>query len=334
MNSRKAKPQISEFSLIRKYFAPFASKGAFSLQDDAAEIIPQEGMSLVITQDAISEGIHFFKDDAPSMIAKKALRVNLSDLAAKGAKPKYISLALGLGASWTESWVAEFAKSLHEDCQAFDLQLTGGDTFKTGGGFTISITAIGELLHNQYVSRLGAEPENILYVTGTIGDAALGLRARKKQFEALSDYENQYLIDRYLIPQPRVGASKTIRQFATASMDVSDGLVGDLEKLCSASDVSAEIVSSEIPVSQAVQSLIQSESNSLQTALTGGDDYEILFTINPADCHELEKAVSALPFEVTRIGKINSGQGVKVFDTDGQLIEFEQTSYDHSGESS
>ncbi len=194
MNSRKNNIKISEFSLIKKYFAPFAGEGTFDLQDDAAEIIPSDGSSLVITQDAISEGIHFFKDDAPSLIAKKALRVNLSDLAAKGATPKYISLALGLGNTWSEEWVKEFAKGLQEDCSEYGIRLTGGDTFRTGGGFVISITAIGEIPLGGYVSRLGANPEEILYVTGTIGDSALGLLARQIKFDCLSEEENKYLL--------------------------------------------------------------------------------------------------------------------------------------------
>ncbi len=332
MNSRKNNYQLSEFLLIKKYFAPFAGEGAFNLSDDAAEIIPTESMSLVITQDAVAEGIHFFPDDPPQLIAKKALRVNLSDLAAKGADPKYISLSLGLGSNWNEAWISDFAEGLAEDCKAYGIQLTGGDTFRTGGGFVISITAIGELPQGTYTSRLGAAPHEYLYVTGTVGDGALGLMARQARFEGLSVGENEFLIDRYLVPNPRIELANILQCFATASMDISDGLVGDLEKLCEASGVAAEVKSSKIPLSTAVQKQITSESNYLQTALTGGDDYEILFTVKPENCDALERALSTLPFPVTQIGEIISGQGVKVFDTDGQVIEFDQTSYDHSGE--
>jgi thiamine-monophosphate kinase len=332
MNSRRNSNRISEFSLIKKYFAPLAGNGSFDLQDDAAEIVPSIGMSLVITQDAIAEDIHFFVDDGPKLIAQKALRVNLSDLAAKGATPKYISLALGLGKSWSEEWVAEFAKSLHQDCIAFGVQLTGGDTFTTGEGFVISITAIGELPSGQYVSRLGARLEDAIYVTGYIGDGALGLLARQNKLDGLGNEDKTYLVDRYLLPQPRTEISSSILKFATASMDISDGLVGDLEKLCNASDVLASIDVRNIPFSTATLPILESESNSLKTALTGGDDYEILLTVNPADCAAFENAVSSMSFPVKRIGTISSGQGVKVFDTDGQVIEFNKTSYDHSGE--
>lgn len=329
MNSRP-----SEFSIIKKYFAPFASKGAFDFRDDAAEIIPTEGCSLVITQDAIAEGIHFFSDDPPALIAKKALRVNLSDLAAKGASPKFISLALGLGMSWNEEWVAEFAKGLKDDCEVYGVELTGGDTFRTGGGFVISISAIGEVPLGGYVSRLNANKDDMIFVTGCIGDAALGLLAHENKLTRLSDKDNDFLVNQYLLPQPRVEVAEIIRQFATASMDISDGLIGDLEKLCQASNVSAVLKIQNVPLSQAVQNVISLESNLLETALTGGDDYEILFTVAEEKLEEFENLIKGFEGQFTRIGTINSGQGVKVFDRDGQLIEFEKTSYDHSGENS
>ncbi len=327
MNSRP-----SEFSIIKKYFAPFASKGAFELRDDAAEIIPSEGMSLVLTQDAIAEGVHFFSDDPPASIAKKALRVNLSDLAAKGAKPKYISLALGLGKTWNEKWVADFAKGLSEDCEAYEIELTGGDTFSTGGGFVISITAIGEVPLGDYVSRLNAKSGDALFVTGFIGDAALGLLAHEKKLSELGNDDNAYLMGRYLLPEPRLELAEIIRKYAAASMDVSDGLIGDLEKLCQASEVGAELEIQKVPLSNAAQSAISLESDLLETALTGGDDYEILFTVAEEKLVEFEDLIKGFEGQITRIGTINSGQGVKVFDRDGQLIEFEKTSYDHSGE--
>ena len=332
MNSRQNNNRPGEFSLISKYFAPFAGKGTFNLSDDAAELVPSSGMSLVVTQDAIAEGVHFFADDDPGLIARKALRVNLSDLAAKGAKPKYISLALGLGKTWSENWVAKFAEGLREDCADYEIELTGGDTFSTHNGFVTSITAIGELPIGSYVSRLGAIPGDLVYVTGQIGDGALGLLARQDKLHELNDEHASYLVNQYLLPQPRVEISDIILRHATASMDISDGLVGDLEKLCRASGVSAEVEVNRIPFSDASRRQIEADSNSLKTALTGGDDYEILFTVNPVNCGAMEQEVSSMPFGLTRIGTINSGQRVKVFDTDGQVLEFDKTSYDHFGE--
>ena len=332
MNSRQNNSKPGEFTLIKKYFAPFAGEGAFNLSDDAAEIVPSNGMSLVITQDAIAEGVHFFADDDPELIARKALRVNLSDLAAKGAKPKYISLALGLGKTWSESWVAKFAHGLKEDCAEFEIVLTGGDTFSTRNGFVISITAIGELPTNTYVSRSGAKPGDVIYITGHIGDSALGLLVRQNMLSGLSEKDSSYLVDRYLLPQPRLELASAILKYASSSMDISDGLVGDLEKLCHASGVSAQIEVANIPFSEALRRKFATESNSLKTALTGGDDYEILFTVSPTESDGLEASVSSMPFGVSRIGTINSGQSVKVFDTDGQVLEFDKTSYDHAGE--
>ena len=327
MNSRP-----SEFSIIKKYFAPFASKGAFEFRDDAAEITPREGTSFVITQDAIAEGVHFFPDDPPASIAKKALRVNLSDLAAKAATPKYISLALGLGKTWNEEWIADFAKGLNDDCETYDIELTGGDTFSTGAGFVISITAIGEVPTGNYVSRLNARTRDALFVTGFVGDAALGLLAHEKKLSGLGDDDNSYLIDRYLLPQPRLGVAGIIMKFATASMDISDGLIGDLEKLCQASNIGAELQIQNIPLSRAAMNAITLESNLMETALTGGDDYEILFTVAEEKLVEFEDSIKGFEGQITRIGTINSGQDVKVFDSHGKLIEFEKKSYDHSGE--
>ncbi|MEM9277685.1 MAG: thiamine-phosphate kinase [Pseudomonadota bacterium] len=319
-----------EFEIIEEFFAPLAGEGSFGFKDDAAKVTPAPGHILVVTQDAIAEGIHFFPDDLPDLIAKKALRVNLSDLAAKGATPKCFSLALGLGEQWSAEWVSAFARGLGEDCQHFDIALNGGDTFKTGGGFVISITAIGEMPEGEYVSRLGANVDDALFVTGTIGDGALGLLARQNSLNHLGQEHADYLTDRYLLPRPRTGVASVIRRFASAAMDISDGLVGDLEKLCAASGVSANVELPEIPLSTAVEVCISHESEYLKNALTGGDDYEILLTVPQDKLPGFETATADLNFPVTRIGTISQGAGVTVFDKDGSIIEFEKTSYDHS----
>jgi len=316
----------SEFELIETYFAPLAGEGSFGLRDDAAQIIPTPGHSFVITQDAIAVDIHFFADDAPHLIAKKALRVNLSDLAAKGAAPKSFSLALGMGNSCNEDWIKAFASGLVEDCKQYDIALSGGDTFKTGGGTIISITAIGEVPEGQYVSRMNAKAGDAVFVTGTIGDGALGLLARQDKLSSKS------LTDRYLLPQPRTEFASVIREYASASMDISDGLIGDLEKLCKASNVSAEVNVQNVPLSEAAQAVIQDESDYLKTALTGGDDYEILLCTPRDKVDAFIKACITFDFPVTQIGEIKTGEGVKVFDNSGKAIEFEKTSYEHSGE--
>ena len=334
MNSKQSEARISEAQLIRKYFAPFANKGAFNLKDDAARLSPVPDTDYVITQDAIAEGIHFFAEDPPDQIARKALRVNLSDIAAKGGHPKYISLALGLGTDWNEEWIAAFAKGLQEDCTRFGVELTGGDTFSTGSGFIISITKIGEIPKNQYVSRIGAKPADAIFVTGSIGDAALGLKARLGGLKDLDETSLEVLLDRYLLPRPRMELARLIRKFATSSMDISDGFVGDLEKLCDASGVSAVVNLADIPLSEAVSAAVRLESNALETALSGGDDYEILFTANADNSNEILASCSSWDFNISQVGEIVEGEGVKVFDTKGEVMEFKNKSYDHSGERS
>ena len=321
---------LNEFEIIEKYFAPLTGSGSYGLKDDAAEITTKQGHSLVVTQDAIAEGIHFFSDDPPEMIAKKALRVNISDLAAKGADLKSFSIALGLGKTWNNDWIARFAGALKEDCEAYGIFPNGGDTFKTGGGFTIAITAFGEIPNGQYISRLGASPGDILYVTGTIGDGALGLLTRQNINLSLSADHQAFLTDRYLLPQPRQQFATKLREIASASMDISDGLVGDLEKLCAASGVSAKVELSDIPFSTPAEAVFAVDSKYIETALTGGDDYEILFTA-PPEMAQFVKATSAqMDFPVSRIGRIGTGSGVQVIDKEGSILKFHKSSYDHS----
>lgn len=326
MNSRP-----SEFKLIKKYFSPLAGEGSFGFNDDAAEIIPSPNKSLVITQDSLAEGVHFFSDDAPALIAKKALRVNLSDLAAKGAKAKYISLSLGLGKEWNENWVAQFAKGLGEDLKHFDVELTGGDTFMTGGGFILSITAIGEINKGSYVSRLGAKKGDLVYATGTIGDAALGLFTRQELIANIKSDDQDFLTKRYLLPEPRIEAARIINKYASSSMDLSDGFVGDLEKLCKASGVGALINLEEIPFSNAAGSVFQHDSKWLKSALTGGDDYEILFTTAPHNQQQVETELLNIQCGASLVGSIIESKNVSVMDGDGKAMTFDKTSYDHAG---
>ena len=323
-----------EFELIAQYFAPLSGQGSFNLFDDAALLTPKPNHSLVITQDAIAQDIHFFADDPPYLIAKKALRVNLSDLAAKGATPISFSLALGLANDWSEEWVSEFAKGLAQDCEQFNIDLSGGDTFKTNTGFIISITAIGEIPDGHYTSRLGASEGDAIFVTGTIGDGALGLLARQGKLKQVADDYLNYLTDRYLLPLPRTDFAPLIQEYASASMDISDGLVADLEKLCAASSVGAEIAIDNIPLSPAAKAVIELESDYLGRALTGGDDYEILFAVPQTKLSAFEEALIKFSIPVSQIGEITCEQEVILFDSNGKKINFEKKGYDHSGENS
>ena len=326
------KSRPAEFELIARYFAPLAGEGAFGLLDDAAFLAIPENKKLVVTQDALAASVHFFADDPPALIAKKALRVNISDLVAKGATPFAYSLALGLGDGWDEQWISEFAKGLSEDQTEFEMMLSGGDTYSAPGATTVSITAFGHIDADNYTSRLGASIGDAIFVTGTIGDAALGLQQKLGAFDAriLGKQEKSHLLQRYLLPNPSQMMTSVIGEFASASMDISDGLIGDLEKLCDASNVGARIELGKIPISAPAQKVIQLIPEQLRSVLTGGDDYELLFTVPASKIIEMKAATHLLPISIHKIGVVKDAKdGVELFDDDGSQLSFENTSYKH-----
>src|SRR5260370_19845815 len=276
MTDRKQPPSVEE-SLIARYFRPLATDlGAFSLGDDAA-ILKPSGDDIVVTTDAIVEGVHFLADDPPDTVARKALRVNLSDLAAKGATPAGFGVTLALRAA-DDAWLTPFARGLGSDAGLFDCPLLGGDTVSTPGPLTISITAFGRVPVGKMVRRSGAKPGDRVVVTGTIGDAALGLDIlRAGAAPALADTAaKSMLIGRHRVPQPRNALAKAVRDHAHAAIDVSDGLAGDLAKLCGVSGVSAVIDAPSIPLAAATAALLARGTVGIETIVSGGDDYEVL----------------------------------------------------------
>lgn len=303
MRPRTDGKRPGEFEVIARYFAPLSGEGAFGLLDDAALVAVTPGKALAMTQDAIMSGVHFLPDDPPSLIAAKALRVNLSDLAAKGATPSAFSLALGLHDRWDEAWIAGFAEGLARDCADYKLSLSGGDTFRAPGGPVISITAWGEIDPAAYKSRLGARPGDLLFVTGTIGDGAIGLKVRLGEAGYRDLPGAGILLSLYLAPRPPIRFAPMIAQFASASMDISDGFVGDLRKMASASGVSMEVEAKALPFSPQVRDSL-ALPGAMVTALTGGDDYQILFTVNPAQLDAFRQAVALQDVKVTQIGRV------------------------------
>ena len=276
--------ESGEDRLIARYFLPIARHpGALGLRDDAAVLTPPQGCDLVLTTDAVIAGMHFMPDDPADAIARKALRVNLSDLAAKGATPLGHLLTLALPEGVGEDWLTAFARGLGEDAQHYGCPLLGGDTVRTPGPVSVSITALGALPGGAMVCRSGARPGDLVLVTGTIGDAALGLALRKDaaaaQRWALDAAMHGHLASRYLLPQPRNVLAETVRAHAHAAMDVSDGLAGDLGKLCRASGVAAEVDVARVPLSDAARQALAAEPALIETILTGGDDYEVLCTV-------------------------------------------------------
>jgi thiamine-monophosphate kinase len=318
-----------EFALIERYFHPLATdRGAFRLTDDAALYRQRPGDDLVLTADLVSAGIHFLPDDPPESIARKALRVNLSDLAGKGAEPFGYLLALALPADWTEGWLRKFAAGLAADQRRYAVTLLGGDTTRAAGGLTISITAVGRLPKGEMVLRSGARPGDAIYVSGTIGDAALGLRIRQGTIGAKAKGA-RHLLDRYLHPQPRVALAPVVRAFASSAMDISDGLVGDLAHICEVSGVGAEIHADRVPLSSAARSRL-AEPGALESILNGGDDYEILATVPRRRSGDFERAAKAAGVPVAAVGRIVRDKGPPVvLDADGKPIRLAGHSHTH-----
>ncbi len=286
-------PRPSEDDLIARYLAPLAGPGGLGLRDDAAIATPPPGHDLVVTKDMLIAGVHFFPDDPPDAIARKALRVNLSDLAAKGASPTGILLGLGLPADWTEDWLAGFVSGLADDCRAFACPLIGGDTVAMpstdrAGPLTLSITAFGTVATGRMVPRTGARVGDHVYVSGTIGDAVLGLFIRWDRLEdrawiaALDPGHRAALLARHLRPEPRLDLCEALKSHARCAMDVSDGFLGDLAKMLRLEGLGTRFSVVDVPLSDAVRAAVAIEPRLLEAALAGGDDYEIVCCV-PAD---------------------------------------------------
>ena len=322
-----------EDSLIARYFKPLATDpGAFGLVDDAA-VLSSSGDDIVVTTDAVVEGVHYLASDPPDTVARKALRVNLSDLAAKGAVPAGFVLTLALR-SKEDAWLRPFADALGEDARELACSLLGGDTVSTPGPQIISITAFGRVPKGRMVGRTGARPGDRILVTGTIGDAALGLDVLKGGATAAALASDaaarEALVSRYRVPQPRNALARAVRDHATAAMDVSDGLAGDLVKLCAASGVSATVDVASVPHSAAAASLMARNVVGVETLLAGGDDYEVLCTVPPAQSDALIAAGRAVDLAVTAIGTIVAGkERVRFLDGQGQELPLTRLSYSH-----
>lgn len=327
-------PRPTEEALIARFFAPLAGPGADGLRDDAASLAPSPGHDLVLTADAIVSGIHYFPEDPPASIARKALGVNLSDLAAKGAAPRGFLLTLALPGDWTESWLASFAQGLGQASRASGCPLLGGDTVKSGGPALIGITAIGEVPAGRIVRRTTARVGDVICVSGTIGDAALGLRMRLDPdadwVRMLDAASRDHLADRYLHPQPRLALAGAIRRFVTAAMDVSDGLAGDLAKMMAGAGVTAAIDAAAVPLSSAASQAIDRQPDLFDLAVTGGDDYEILCTVASAEYDAFRAAGAVAGVPVTAVGTVVAGGGPPAFrKSDGTARVFAAGAFSH-----
>jgi thiamine-monophosphate kinase len=322
---------VDEFSLIADIFAPLArnAPGAYGLTDDAACVSVPAGRRLVITNDMIVSGVHFLADDPPDLVGRKLLRINISDLAAMGATPGAYLLAIALPRGIDENWLEAFARGLGEDQAIYGMSLIGGDTVATDGPLTASLTALGEVRDGGEVLRSGAQTGDLVFVSGTLGDAALGLMALRGEVNGVDDDDRTALTGRFHLPQPRVALGGRLSGLASAAIDVSDGLVADLGHICDCSGVGAEIEASSLPLSDAARSAITIEPSLAVTPLTGGDDYEIVFTC-PADAGPKVKILSeAIGLPITHIGRIVDRPEVVVYDEGRRRIYLKSTGYKH-----
>ena len=309
-----------EFSVIARHFRPLAGPGSLDLSDDAAVLTPPPGRELVIAADAIVAGVHFLPGDPPDLVARKLLRTNLSDLAAMGAEPLGYLLTVSVPRATPDDWFAAFAAGLARDQAEFGLSLLGGDTTSTPGPVSLSLTILGTVSPGQALRRAGARAGDEIWVSGTIGDGALGLLAARGE---IADPDG-FLADRYRLPQPRLALGRGLHGIARAAMDVSDGLLQDLAHLCRAGGLAAEIVSEDVPLSAAAR-----DADRLPMCLTGGDDYELLLAIAPERAPALREAAARAATAVTRIGRFEAGEASVCVLRAGQIWSEPNAGWDH-----
>jgi len=324
-----AAPKLDEFERIARFFAPLAAPEGLGLLDDVAIIPGPPGEQYVLKTDAIVEGVHFRAEDPADQVAQKLLRVNLSDLAGKGAVPVGYLLTTALPRERDEAWLERFAEGLARDQREFGIGLLGGDSVATTGPVTLSVAAVGRVRAGEAVLRKGARPGDSVFVSGTLGDGALGLGALSGELPELSPDQRDFLADRYRLPRPRLPLGRRLVGTARAMMDISDGLIADLGHICEASDVGAVVEAARLPLSPAARAAIGADASRLMAALAGGDDYELLFTA-PAEAAAGIAAIAretAVP--VSAIGRIERGKGVRVVDARGAPITVTDTGYRH-----
>jgi thiamine-monophosphate kinase len=319
-----------ELSIIDRHFRPLAGEGAFNLRDDAGVIAPPPGREIVVTTDTIANEVHFLPGDPPDTIAKKALRVNLSDLAGKGATPLAYLLNLALSLDIDDAWLTGFSAGLREDQARYGIKLLGGDTIAVPDRTVISVTAFGSVPEGRMVRRSGGRPGDLLYVSGAIGLSALGLALLKGEegpWSNLREATRDSLVRRYRVPAPPTQLAPVLLEFASAAMDVSDGLVGDCDKICAASACSAVIEAKAVPTA-----FSGSANRELLTRLlTAGEDFEVLAAVPSAQAAAFETTAAAAGMLVTRIGKLVEGSKATEVVFEGQPLVLSRRAFVHGG---
>ncbi len=319
---------MDEFQLIEEIFAPLAPAGApaFGLSDDAAVYDPPAGRALVLTKDVMAAGVHFPADEDATLVARKLLRVNLSDLAAMGAAPHGYLLGLALQTDTQIEWLQAFAAGLAQDQKTFGIALWGGDTVSGAGGLVLSLTAIGSVpSSDDALRRCGAKPGDLIFVSGSIGDGALGLKCVQGDLPA-----DEFLMARYRLPQPRMALGEVLPGLATSCIDVSDGLLADLGHLVVASGCGAEIERDSLPLSDAARKMLRADADLWATIMTGGDDYELLFTAPGEKRGAITAAAEETETPVTVIGRMTSATaGVLLLDEKGNPVKVDGAGFQH-----
>jgi len=339
----------SEFAIIEKYFRDsglcFESQGIdLAIGDDCALVSLDENEQLAMSMDLLQEGVHFPVEAVPELLGQRALAVNLSDLAAIGAEPMCFTLGLSMPEA-DETWLEAFSAGLLKMAERFNCPLIGGDLIR--GTLQMAIQVQGRVPRGEALLRSNARPGDLVYVTGTLGDAAAALALFKRldiaKEEAESDStfvknklparHRDHLINAFYCPEPRVAVGSAIRGLASAAIDISDGLLSDLGHIVTASGVGAELDVAQLPLSETMQECVVEEQRS-ELALSGGDDYELCFTVPPVHCQAVEEAVAALEVPLTRVGEIVTGEGVQCLDNFGEPMILRRTGYSHFSEDS
>jgi thiamine-monophosphate kinase len=319
---------LSEFALIDRYFRNCGVRRAdvrLGVGDDAALLDSPGGSDLVAAIDTLVDGVHFPRGCPAASVGHRVLAVNLSDLAAMGARPAWALLALTLP-NVEEAWLEEFAAGFSDLARAHDVALVGGDT--TSGPLCATVQILGHVPRSQALLRSGARPGDLVFVSGTPGDAAAGLAVEQGRLTAPGDVGG-YLRKRFLYPSPRMALGKSLRGFASACIDVSDGLLGDAGKLAQASGCGVELRYGDLPVSEALVEAV-GDARARELALTGGDDYELCFTVHPDNVSRLRHELPPERWGYSLIGGVREAVGAVVTDR-GNVMEFSHSGYDHFG---
>ncbi|MEM9101192.1 MAG: thiamine-phosphate kinase [Pseudomonadota bacterium] len=324
---------LSEQELIQTFFAkpPKRKDVVLGVGDDCAVLSPPENLDLAVTTDTLVEGVHFLPDTPPQDIGYKAVAVNLSDLAAMGAQPSWLSLSLAMPIS-DAPWLKSLCRGINDCTQHFDAEIIGGDTVHSQT-LTLTITAQGFIPKTQAITRTGANIGDLIYVTGTLGDAGAGLLLAQGKLATNNPQHYDFLVERLHRPTPRIAAGMALRPYATSMCDISDGLLIDLKRLLTGSDVGAIVNVEQVPLSIALKSVFDSDLMQHEVAMTGGDDYELCFTVPEDKQQPVEAALESVGCSVTCIGRIVNKPHCKLL-RNNELWTPRTLGYDHFAEPS